>query len=152
VPSASFQVSQQAFSSANICNSAGIGYATVTELARHGAKVYLAARSESKALAAIKKLHAEIPKIPIKNLVWLPLDLTDLDDVARATRTFLGKEDRLDILGASSATKWWSDRKDLHTYSQQCRHGCSQLYDYSSWMGDSDGSEVCPRSIRNSIT
>lgn len=82
--------------------SAGIGYAVTAELFRHGAKVYLAARSESKALAAIEKLRAENSKIPKENLVWLPLDLANLDLVERAASTFLKREDRLDILGTSS--------------------------------------------------
>ncbi|KAF7977323.1 hypothetical protein HWV62_4095 [Athelia sp. TMB] len=37
----------------------GVGYQTCKTLAQHGAKVYLAARNESKAKAAIAQLHAE---------------------------------------------------------------------------------------------
>jgi hypothetical protein len=39
--------------------STGIGYYTVLQLARQGAKVYLGARSEQRAKEAIEKLHAE---------------------------------------------------------------------------------------------
>ena len=81
------------------CDSAGIGYATTLELARHGAKVYLACRSETKALAAIELMHAEGPQILAGNLIWLPLDLIDLDSVVKAAETFMRQEDRLDILG-----------------------------------------------------
>jgi NAD(P)-dependent dehydrogenase (short-subunit alcohol dehydrogenase family) len=101
------------FPSTNVLNSAGIGYAVTAELARHGAKVYLAARNESKAKAAIEKLRAENPKISKHNLVWLPLDLANLDDVEQATRTFLGKDDRLDILGALSSFEQQYSRKNL---------------------------------------
>ena len=80
-------------------DSAGIGYATTIELARHGAKVYLASRSESKTLAAIKQMHDESPDIKIGNLIWLPLDLIDLDNVKKAAETFIRQENRLDILG-----------------------------------------------------
>ncbi|KAF7977340.1 hypothetical protein HWV62_4129 [Athelia sp. TMB] len=37
----------------------GIGYYTVQRLAKHGAKVYMGARNEEKAKAAIEKLRAE---------------------------------------------------------------------------------------------
>ncbi|KAF7983229.1 hypothetical protein HWV62_23522 [Athelia sp. TMB] len=40
-------------------DSTGVGYQTCKTLAQHGAKVYLAARNESKAKAAITQLHAE---------------------------------------------------------------------------------------------
>jgi NAD(P)-dependent dehydrogenase (short-subunit alcohol dehydrogenase family) len=79
--------------------SAGIGYATSIELAQHGAKVYLACRSEAKAYAAIEQMHAEGSKIRAGKLVWLPLDLMDLDSVVTAAETFMRQEERLDILG-----------------------------------------------------
>jgi NAD(P)-dependent dehydrogenase (short-subunit alcohol dehydrogenase family) len=79
--------------------SAGIGYATTIELARHGAKVYLACRSEPKALAAIEQMHREGPEIKAGSLIWLPLDLMDLDSVVKAAETFLRQESRLNILG-----------------------------------------------------
>jgi NAD(P)-dependent dehydrogenase (short-subunit alcohol dehydrogenase family) len=81
-------------------DSAGIGYAITIELARHGAKVYLASRSEPKALAAIKQMHGEGPDIKVGNLIWLSLDLIDLDNVVKAAETFIHQETRLDILGA----------------------------------------------------
>jgi NAD(P)-dependent dehydrogenase (short-subunit alcohol dehydrogenase family) len=80
-------------------DSAGIGYATTVELARHGAKVYLASRSKAKALAAIELIHTENPGIRAENLIWLPLDLMDLDSVVKAADTFMQQEDKLDILG-----------------------------------------------------
>ena len=88
------------FSESNNHNSAGIGYATTVELVRHGAKVYLASRSEAKALAAIEQIQADGPKNRAGNLIWLPLDLLDLDSVVKAADTFMRLEDRLDILGA----------------------------------------------------
>jgi enoyl-[acyl-carrier-protein] reductase (NADH) len=78
--------------------SAGLGYENTTELAKHGAKVYLAARSESKAQAAIEKLYSEHPNIKKGNLIFLPLDLADLDSVVNAVESFTSQEQRLDIL------------------------------------------------------
>ena len=82
----------------NRASSSGIGYATAEQLARHGAKVYLAARSEAKVHAAIEKIHAINPKVEAGKLIFLPLDLADLDSVAKAVEIFLKQEDRLDVL------------------------------------------------------
>ena len=80
-------------------NSSGIGYSTAEQLARHGAKVYVATRSEAKAHAAIEKIYANNKNIKAGKLMFLPLDLADLDSVAKAVEIFLKQEDRLDILG-----------------------------------------------------
>lgn len=79
--------------------SSGIGYTTAEQLARHGAKVYVAARSEAKAHAAIEKIYANNKKVEAGKLIFLPLDLADLDSVANAAEIFLKQEGRLDILG-----------------------------------------------------
>jgi hypothetical protein len=44
-------------------------------------------------------MHTEAPEIGAGKLIWLPLDLVDLDSVVKATDTFMQQEDRLDILG-----------------------------------------------------
>ena len=80
-------------------NSSGIGYTTAEQLARHGAKVYVATRSEAKAHAAIEKIYANNKKVKAGKLIFLPLDLADLDSVAKAAEIFLKQEDRLNILG-----------------------------------------------------
>jgi NAD(P)-dependent dehydrogenase (short-subunit alcohol dehydrogenase family) len=83
-------------------NSSGIGYATVKSLARRGAKVYMAARNESKATGALASLESE--GVGPGSVVWLRLDLVDPRGVKKAAEEFLSKEDRLDILGALIAT------------------------------------------------
>jgi hypothetical protein len=45
-------------------------------------------------------MHAEAPEIRAGYLVWLSLDLIDLDSVVKAVETYTHQEDRLDILGA----------------------------------------------------
>ena len=80
-------------------NSSGIGYITAEQLARHGAKVYVAARSEVKAHAAIERIHANNMHVEAGKLLFLPLDLADLDSVSKAAEIYLKQEDRLDILG-----------------------------------------------------
>jgi NAD(P)-dependent dehydrogenase (short-subunit alcohol dehydrogenase family) len=73
----------------------GIGFATCVELLRKGAKVYLAARSETRAKKAIGTLQKEIPGALV---VWLPLDLMSLKSVMNAVNEFKKGEQRLDIL------------------------------------------------------
>ena len=79
--------------------SAGIGFATVQHLARHGAKVYMAARSEAKAKAAIERLHAEGLGPGNGEVIWLELDLANPRNAKRAGEEILSKEKRLDVLG-----------------------------------------------------
>jgi len=74
----------------------GIGYATIQMLARKGAKVYMAARSEERALEAIKQLQSE--NINDGSVHWLKLDLSDPRAAKRAAQEFLEKETRLDII------------------------------------------------------
>ncbi|TDL29008.1 NAD-P-binding protein [Rickenella mellea] len=76
----------------------GIGFATVQQLARKGAKVYLAARNESKATGAIARLEAEGLGPGNGEIVWLKLDLSDPKATKAAADVFLSKEKRLDIL------------------------------------------------------
>ncbi|KAJ7159575.1 NAD-binding protein [Mycena filopes] len=73
---------------------AGIGYHTVRELLLKNAKVYLAARSESKGADAIQRLQADTGKTAI----FLQLDLADLRSVRRAADELLTREPRLNIL------------------------------------------------------
>ena len=95
--------------------STGVGYATIQFLARKGAKVsrgsnyfdvyssdhqskvYMAARNESRALAAIEQLNAE--DMADGSVHWLKLDLSDPRLAKQAAEEFLHKEKRLDILG-----------------------------------------------------
>ena len=78
-------------------HSAGIGLTTVKHLARRGAKVYLAARSESKADAAMKLLASE--GLGTGEVCYLNLDLSDPIMARAAAKEFSGRESRLDILG-----------------------------------------------------
>lgn len=77
----------------------GLGKELVRQLAKHGAKVYMASRTESRARAAIDELTKEHPEIKEKTgIEYLKLDLTDLKSCQEAAKTFLAKEQRLDIL------------------------------------------------------
>ncbi|KAL1302232.1 hypothetical protein AAFC00_002657 [Neodothiora populina] len=74
----------------------GLGYESVLQLAKHEPKeIYLAARTESKALKAIEEIKAAVPNAAI---TFLKLDLTDFKSVESAAKEFTSKSDRLDIL------------------------------------------------------
>ena len=75
----------------------GVGFELAKILYTANAKVYLAGRSEKRVLEAIRLIRDEIP-LSQGNLVWLPLDLSDLASVKMAAEEFLSKEERLDIL------------------------------------------------------
>ncbi|KAI0751787.1 NAD-P-binding protein [Daedaleopsis nitida] len=78
----------------------GIGCAVIEKLVRHGAKVYMGARSEQRAKAATERIHAAAAELePGRGeVVWLPLDLSDPRSVVAAAEDFMQKEERLDIL------------------------------------------------------
>ncbi|KAL7908503.1 hypothetical protein GGI35DRAFT_486577 [Trichoderma velutinum] len=76
----------------------GIGFQTVKQLALHGAKVYMAARSKSRAEKAIGDILSEHPSIIEGCIVWLQLDLSKLSSVNEAVKELYERENRLDIL------------------------------------------------------
>jgi len=75
----------------------GIGKETILRLAKHNpAKVYLAARTESKARDAIESIKAVLSK-PV-DIEYLPLDLSSLKSVRQAAEVVNASTSRLDIL------------------------------------------------------
>lgn len=77
---------------------AGIGRSTVKHLARRGAKVYMAARSQTKAEEAIAQLKAEGLGPGNGDIIWLKLDLKDPRNAKKAAEEFMKQEKRLDVL------------------------------------------------------
>lgn len=73
----------------------GIGLVTARELARAGARVWLACRSKDKADAAIASIKADVPTA---DLVFLPLDLGSFASVRKAAETFLATGEPLHLL------------------------------------------------------
>lgn len=73
----------------------GIGEVTGLELARAGARVYVACRSESKATEAMAGISAQVPDA---DLVFLPLDLASQESVRAAAAMFQEREKKLDLL------------------------------------------------------
>ncbi|KAF8428266.1 short-chain dehydrogenase/reductase [Tirmania nivea] len=74
---------------------AGLGKNSVLEFARHGAKVYMASRTESKARQAIEEIIVQVPNAQIE---YLHLDLTSFEGIKQAADEFISKESQLHIL------------------------------------------------------
>ncbi|WP_413757118.1 oxidoreductase [Streptomyces sp. MMBL 11-3] len=73
----------------------GIGYVTARELARRGARVLLACRSEERGGAAVERLAAEVPHADAR---FAPLDLADLSSVREFAAAYPREHGRLDLL------------------------------------------------------
>ncbi|KAJ7285968.1 NAD-P-binding protein [Mycena rebaudengoi] len=74
---------------------AGIGKETCRVLVARNAKVYLAARSEERAQAAIDDIRRSTGK---SNIHFLHLDLADLASVRKAAEEYMSKEQELHVL------------------------------------------------------
>ncbi|KIV95283.1 hypothetical protein PV10_02956 [Exophiala mesophila] len=72
----------------------GVGYQVASILYSHNAKVYVAARTESKALAAIDSITKLHPK-STGSLHYLHLDLSDLSTIKASADDFLARETKL---------------------------------------------------------
>ncbi|KAB8077267.1 hypothetical protein BDV29DRAFT_153821 [Aspergillus leporis] len=76
---------------------AGLGKESILQLAKHKPdKVFLAARSETKAQKAISSIKAELDHQV--EIIWLRLDLMSLKSIQQAARAFHVQSSRLDIL------------------------------------------------------
>jgi len=76
---------------------AGLGKQTAAYLSAHNpVRIYLAARTESKARDAIADIRSSVPSAC--EIIHLPLDLTCFSSIAEAAATFKARESRLDTL------------------------------------------------------
>lgn len=75
-----------------------MGFHIAYQLACKNAKVYIGARSASKAESAINEMMTENPSIGLNKLVPFVADLSDPRAVRVAAQSLLQSETRLDIL------------------------------------------------------
>ncbi|KAE9405286.1 NAD(P)-binding protein [Gymnopus androsaceus JB14] len=75
-------------------SNAGIGKLVVEQLLKNNAKVYMAARSQERAEAAIKELKEKTGK----EAIFLKLDLSNLTTIRSTVEDFLSKETQLHVL------------------------------------------------------
>lgn len=75
----------------------GLGMETVLQLSKHNpAHIFLAARTESKALAAIEEIRKAVPDAA--PITFLSLDLSSFDSIKKAVVDFHAQSDQLHIL------------------------------------------------------
>ncbi|OLN83275.1 putative oxidoreductase C736.13-like protein 3 [Colletotrichum chlorophyti] len=75
----------------------GLGKETITQLSKHNpAHIYLGARSESKALAAIEDIKKNVPNAA--PITFLEIDLASFESIKRAAKEFLSKSQSLHLL------------------------------------------------------
>ena len=79
----------------------GIGYVTARELARKGAKVIVAARSEERGQDAVARIKKELKGEPL--VEFLKLDLASFAQISQFVRSFRAKASNLDILVLNAA-------------------------------------------------
>ncbi|VUC24577.1 unnamed protein product [Clonostachys rosea] len=86
--------------------SKGLGIHTVKHLATHGAKVYCGARSKERFDKAQQQLLEENPSFTRERLIFLKLDLGNIDSVLDAVKEIKAKESSIHILinGAGMVT------------------------------------------------
>jgi NAD(P)-dependent dehydrogenase (short-subunit alcohol dehydrogenase family) len=84
---------------------AGLGFETSFQLARHGALVFVASRDEERGRTSVAELKRRLEKDRPettedgkKRLVYLPLDLADLDSVKAFAETVSKRTKSLDFL------------------------------------------------------
>lgn len=87
----------------------GVGKALVSLLFSKNAKIYMAARSETKAQSAIADIQKECPHSKGR-LVFLYLDLADLDRVKQSALEFLSRESKLHVLFNNAAVMALNDK------------------------------------------
>ncbi|KAJ5167643.1 uncharacterized protein N7482_003237 [Penicillium canariense] len=82
---------------------AGIGRETILQLAKHRpTRIYLAARTESKARAAMAFIQAQLPSPA--DIRYIPLDLCSFKSIRAAADMIQADSDRLDILILNAGT------------------------------------------------
>ena len=80
----------------NTAGNTGLGKETVTQLAKHDPKeIFLAARTPSKAAAAISEIQQAVPN---SKVTFIQMDLTSFESIKKAAEDFKSRSDRLDIL------------------------------------------------------
>ena len=108
--------------------SAGLGEQTALNLHTKGSKVYIACRSEERALEAMKRINSK-SKGKEESLIYLPFDLTDLKTIKEAAETIKSKEERLDIVVCNAVSFQFSHLSLLKPLII-----CIRLY-RESWLG-----------------
>lgn len=94
----------------------GLGLATATELARHGAAVTVTARDSVKGDEYVQRLLTDVPDADVELQL---LDLADLDSAKRAAGDVAARHDRIDILINNAGVMATPDRTTVDGFELQ---------------------------------
>ncbi len=94
----------------------GLGFHTALELARRGALVLTAARSQQKADDAAARIRAQVPAARLEPVV---LDLADLSSVRARAETLTSAHDHLDILVNNAGVMATPERRTADGFELQ---------------------------------
>ncbi len=97
----------------------GLGLATARALARKGAKVVLACRSQDKAEQAIASLMADLERLDEDQLEFRSLDLADLDSVRSFAEGIANTHGKLDLLINNAGVMALPYRKTAQGFEMQ---------------------------------
>lgn len=87
----------------NALGNTGLGKETILQLAKHNpARIYLAARTESKARDAMASIQSQLPSPA--DIRFIPLDLASFKSIRAAADKFQSENDRLDLLILNAGT------------------------------------------------
>jgi NAD(P)-dependent dehydrogenase (short-subunit alcohol dehydrogenase family) len=101
--SLSSSTASQSTDAMDLAGNAGIGKETILQLAKHNpSRIYMAARTESKAREAIESLQGRLSSPA--DIRYLPLDLSSFKSIRAAADKFQANNDRLDILILNAGT------------------------------------------------
>ncbi|MFG2191534.1 oxidoreductase [Streptomyces sp. NPDC048639] len=95
-------------------SNSGIGYVTARELARHGARVVLACRNETRGKEAESHIRSELPEADVQ---FAHLDLADLSSVRDFARDY--GHDRLDLLVNNAGVMALPHRRTVDGFEMQ---------------------------------
>ena len=94
----------------------GLGFETALALARHGARVVMAARNPEKTDRALARIRADVPSA---SLDVVPLDLGSLASVRKAANQILADHPRLDLLVNNAGVMATPEQKTIDGFEMQ---------------------------------
>src|ERR1700722_4476418 len=94
----------------------GLGFETALALARHGARVVMAARNPEKTEGAVAAIRADVPSAPLD---VVPLDLGSQASVRSAADQILADHPRLDLLVNNAGVMATPEQKTVDGFEMQ---------------------------------
>ncbi|KAI9172654.1 2,2-dialkylglycine decarboxylase [Paramyrothecium foliicola] len=129
----------------------GVGKEVAQIFYSKNAKVYLAARSESKTSDAIESIKNAVPKTSGGQLIFLYLDLSDLDSVKKSAARFLEMESEIHLLFNNAGVGYPEQgSKTVQGYELQLGVNCVRPFLFTKLLTPTL-TETAKRSVPNTV-